>query len=299
MNGRPDVSSGEWRLREDYVARVEAAADPLRQDGFAAQVGVVLGSGLGSVAEQLDVERERPFDQIAGFKSATVAAHRGKLVHARLPRGGMRVLLLQGRLHAYEGLPMEDVVLPVATLLALGVRTLVVTNAAGGLHPDVRAGDLMAITGLLEQHLQDPLRGLLLPPAGVPTELSLRAAAHVHPFDPELARRLVEIGAREGVVVGSGVYASLWGPAYETLTEIAMFRRLGAAAVGMSTGPESALASRLGARVAGVSCITNVSREVPGTLLTHDEVIAIGQAARVRLTRLLIGFIRSLVGSGL
>jgi purine-nucleoside phosphorylase len=104
---------------------------------------------------------------------------------------------------------------------------------------------------------------------------------------------------REGVVVGSGVYASLWGPAYETLSEIALLRRLGASAVGMSTGPESALAHRLGARVAGISCITNVSREVPGALLTHEEVLAIGQAARVGLTRLLVAFIRTLAGTGL
>jgi purine-nucleoside phosphorylase len=328
-----------WRLRPDYVERVDAAVEGLSAEGYGGQIGIVLGSGLGSVVERLDCQCEKPFAEVPGFAAVTVAAHGGKLVAARLPRGGARVLVLQGRLHAYEGLAMEEVVFPIATLLGLGVRTLILTNAAGGLDPNARAGDLLALTGLIEMHWVDPLRGLLLPTEGVPSEgappaavpptgvppadvpptgvpaagvlptsapsaavpaeLALRAASHAQPFDRALARQLVETGAREGIVVGAGVYASLWGPAYETLGEIAFLRRMGAQAVGMSTGPEAAFAHRMGARVAGVSCVTNVAREVPGVPLTHDEVIEIGQAARERLAKLLVAFVRSLGGSGL
>ena len=155
---------GAWRLREDYAQRVEAGAKTLLEEGFAGRLGVVLGSGLGNFAQQLEVVHRREFASIPGFHTPSVAAHEGQLLSCKIPGTEHELLVLQGRLHAYEGHAMEDVLFPIATLLALGVEVLVLTNAAGGASPDARAGDLVALTGLLDFH-GDGLRGLVLPPA--------------------------------------------------------------------------------------------------------------------------------------
>jgi purine-nucleoside phosphorylase len=283
-----EAASG-WRLRDDYAARVEEALQSLRPDGFGAPVGLVLGSGLGTVVDRMDVAAERSFDTIPGFHAPSVMAHAGRLVQAE--HAGRAALILQGRLHAYEGLPLADVVFPVATLLGLGCRTLLLTNAAGGLHPDARAGDLMALTGLIDLHLADAGRGLVLPPAGVDPELALRAATHLPPFDRDLAYRLVDVGAAAGIPVRTGVYASLWGPNYEPAVEIGVLREMGCDAVGMSTGPETAFAVRMGAKVGGISCITNVAVEHGGDVVTHDEVVEVGAAVRDALTHLILAFL--------
>jgi purine-nucleoside phosphorylase len=286
---------GGWRLREDYAQRVQEARLHLTRRGFGGPtVALVLGSGLGNVVDRMEVEVECAFGDIPGFHAPTVQAHSGRLVQAR--HEGTRALVLQGRLHAYEGLPMEDVVFPIATLLALGCRTLVLTNAAGGLHPDMRPGDLMAITGLVDLHLVDAGRGLLLPPADSPAavEVQLRGATAKNLFDRALALRLVDLGAREGIGIRTGTYVSLWGPNYEPPAEIAQLRRLGIDAVGMSTGPEAVFAHRLGARVTGVSCITNVSVEVGQAVVTHDEVIEVGAARREDMARLMLAAIAPL-----
>lgn len=283
-----------WALRSDYAARVDATVAELREAGFGAGLGLVLGSGLGNVVDGMEVSARRGFGDIPGFHAPTVQAHHGQLVQAR--HGGVDVLVLQGRLHAYEGLDMADVVFPIATLLGLGCHTLLLTNAAGGLDPDHRAGDLMALTGLIDFHWIDATRGLLELPAGVDPELSLRAATHLPPYDRDLARRLVDTGAKEGISVRTGTYVSLWGPNYETPREIGFLRRLGAQAVGMSTGPETALAVRLGARVAGLSCITNVAVEAGGDVVTHEEVIEVGAARRDDTARLILACLPALVG---
>jgi purine-nucleoside phosphorylase len=285
----------QWRLREDYARRVEAAAAPLRGEGFGAPLAMVLGSGLGNFVDHLELTAQREFAEIPGFFAPTVQAHQGRLVQGRLPDGGGEVLVLQGRLHAYEGHPMEDVVFPVATLMALGATTLVLTNAAGGCHPDARAGDLLSLTGLMDFH-GDALRGLVLPPAEVPVELALRAGTHNRPFDRALAMRLVDVGAMAGIAVQTGTYVSLWGPNYETPREIGHFRAMGVSAIGMSTGPEASFAHRLGARVVGISCITNVAREHGVVEVTHDEVIEVGAARREDFARLLLAFGAEVLG---
>jgi purine-nucleoside phosphorylase len=282
---RPNPTSG-WRLAAAFEDRVQATVEDLSSEGFGAKVGLVLGSGLGTVVDRMQIVTARAFGDIPGFHAPSVVAHAGRLVQAR--HGTAQALVLQGRLHAYEGLAMAEVVFPIATLLGLGCETLLLTNAAGGLHPDSRPGDLVSLTGLFDLHLQDPCRGLVLPPAGEDPELAARAAAHLLPFDRALALDLVDLGAREGIAVRTGVYASLWGPNYEPPAEIGMLRRLGCDAVGMSTGPESAFAVRMGARVAGISCITNVSVEAGGDVVTHEEVVEVGAARREDLTTLLL-----------
>jgi len=278
-----------WRLREDLAQRVQASAEALKGDGFGASLGVVLGSGLGNFAEQLELSVQREFHSIEGFLTPSVQAHTGRLVQGRLSGGENEILVSQGRLHAYEGHVMEDVLFPIATMLALGVRVLVLTNAAGGVHPDARAGDLVSLTGLLDFH-GDALRGLILPPPDLPVEAALRGATHNGPFDHELAMRMVDAGTRRGIAVGTGTYASLWGPSYETPKEIGFFRSIGAVAVGMSTGPEASFAHRMGVRVAGVSCITNVAREHGVEEVSHEEVIAVGAARKEDFAQLLLAF---------
>lgn len=278
--------AGGWRLDDSFADRVRATVDDLAGAGFGARIGFVLGSGLGTVVDRMDVRASRAFGEIEGFHAPSVVAHAGRLVQGRHHRA--EALILQGRLHAYEGLTMADVVFPVATLLGLGCETLVLTNAAGGLHPDSRAGDLVALTGLLDLHLLDVGRGLVLPPAGRDAELAARSATHLGPFDRELALKLVDLGAREGIPVRTGVYASLWGPNYEPPVEIGVLRRLGCDAVGMSTGPEAAFAVRMGARVVGISCITNVAVEFGGSVVTHDEVVEVGATRREDLATLLL-----------
>jgi purine-nucleoside phosphorylase len=191
---------------------------------------------------------------------------------------------------------MEDVVFPIATLMALGIETLVLTNAAGGCHPDACAGDLLSLTGLLDFH-GDALRGLVLPPEDVPVEVALRGATHNEPFDRELALRMVDVGAQAGIPVQTGTYVSLWGPNYETPREIGFFRSIGVSAIGMSTGPEAAFARRLGIRVVGVSCITNVAKEHGVVEVTHDEVIEVGAARRDDFARLLLAFGAEVLGA--
>ncbi len=279
-----------WRLREDYAKRVRRTADALRGEGFSARMGVVLGSGLGSFADELEATVEKAFGEIEGFLAPSVKAHSGRLVQGRLPGRSSEILVLQGRLHPYEGHAMEEILFPVATMLELGVELLVLTNAAGGADPDARPGNLVSLTGLMDFH-GDALRGLVLPPDDLPVELALRAATHNGPFDRELAMRMVEAGAREGIAVATGSYVSLWGPSYETPREIGFYRRIGAAAIGMSTGPEATFAHRLGCKVVGVSCITNVAREVGVEEVSHEEVIAQGAASEEAFARLLRAFV--------
>jgi purine-nucleoside phosphorylase len=289
-----------WRLRDDYAQRVEAGAKPLREEGFRGRLGVVLGSGLGNFADQLEIVHRREFGEIPGFHAPSVAAHKGQLLACRIPNAPHELLVLQGRLHAYEGHAMEDVLFPIATLLALGVEVLVLTNAAGGASPDARAGDLVALTGLLDSH-GDALRGLVLPPvvdsSAHDAEIQLRAATHNGPFDRDLALRMVDVGAQNGIPVATGTYVSLWGPSYETPKEIGFYRSIGASAIGMSTGPEAAFAQRLGVRVVGVSCITNVAREHGVEEVSHEEVIAVGAARRKDFARLLLAFANDLLAS--
>jgi purine-nucleoside phosphorylase len=272
-----------WSLRPDYAERLDAAAAMLEGAGFTrTPVALVLGSGLGNVVDAMEVEAEVAFADVPGFHAPTVAAHRGRLVLAR-HQGH-----LQGRNHAYEGIDLAEVVFPIATLARLGATTLMLTNAAGGLHPDMRAGDLMAITDLLDLHLGDATRGLFLPPGGNPTELELRGASARRLFDRDLSQRLVEVAAEAGVPLRTGTYVSLWGPNYELAAEIGALRRVGGDAVGMSTGPEAAFAHQWGMRVVGISCITNISVEVGASVVTHDEVIEVGAQRRDDFGRLLL-----------
>lgn len=234
---------------------------------------IVLGSGLGGLAESVDEATVVPFADI-GLPDTTVPGHAGRFVAGLL--NGVDVLLQQGRLHLYEGVPVDAVVAAVRAAAGLGVRGLVVTNAAGGVNPSFVPGDLMVITDHLNLSGHNPLTGLRPP----------RFVDLLDAYTPVLRDALLEVAARQGVNVRTGVYAGLTGPSYETPAEIHMLRTLGADAVGMSTVNEVIAARAAGLAVAGVSLVTNVHRQ-GGTATDHGEVLAAAAEGGPRLVDLL------------
>jgi purine-nucleoside phosphorylase len=247
------------------------------------QVALVLGSGLGFLADRLERARRLGYDQIPGFALPTVAGHRGQLVAGAL--GDRRVLCQSGRFHGYEGHSAETVVLPVRLFADLGIDTLLLTNAAGGIHPSFRPGTLM----LLADHINLTFRnGLQGPPRPGDGRFPDMSAA----YDPVLRALAREVARAEGIALAEGVYAGVPGPSYETAAEIRMLRRLGADAVGMSTVLEVTAARAEGLRCLAISTITNLAtglgRNQP---LTHDEVVATAAEAGRQLGRLVAGII--------
>ncbi len=288
MNARLALFSDRWR------DRVAGAVDFLQQRGFDGRVGLILGSGLGNFVDVVEDADHIAYGDIPGFHSPTVAEHSGRLVCGRA--AGVPVVIMQGRLHPYEGLPHDELLLPTAVLACLGIDAAVVTNAAGGLNRYFAPGDLMAIRDQLDLHLADPLRGLLAAPMGDPGAAALgRRGGLADLYDPALARKLVAAAARCGVPMHSGTYASMPGPAYEAKAEIGMLRRLGCDAVGMSTAPETVLLKRLGVSPVGLSCITNPARETGQPELSHADVVEVGAMVRDRMATLLLEFLPDLV----
>ncbi len=277
MDDRLDLLSDVWR------DRVATAAGWLQKRGYHGQAGLILGSGLGNFVDAIDDPMICDYGNIPGFAKTSVAEHAGRLVCGEA--AGVRVVVMQGRLHPYEGLPARELLLPTAVLACLGIEAAVVTNAAGGLNRFYQPGDLMVIRDQLDLHLRDPLRGLL---REKPTD---RPGKGSGTFDAVLARELTSVGAQVGVPMHSGTYVSMWGPAYETKAEIGWLKRAGCDAVGMSTAPETVLLSRLGVTVVGLSCITNPARETGQPELSHTDVVEVGRMVRDRMARLLLAFL--------
>lgn len=269
------------RLADDVTAAARHLEGCIRQPP---QVMVVLGSGLGGLADEVTDAVRIPYDEIPGFAAPTVAGHRGMLVAGRLE--GVSCMVMQGRYHLYEGHTAADVVRPVRAAAALGARTLLVTCAAGGLNARFRGGDLM----LLDDHVNllgyNPLIG---PVAGSEPRFPDMAA----PYDRSLQDIAQEVARSEGIRLRRGVYCALTGPSYETRAEVRMLRRFGDA-VGMSTVPEVLAARSMDMRVLGISLITNPAAGLaPGTL-DHQEVIGAGAQAADRFGRLVRGVLRRL-----
>ncbi|HEX6924760.1 MAG TPA: purine-nucleoside phosphorylase [Longimicrobiaceae bacterium] len=239
---------------------------------------LVLGSGLGTVAEELSDPVRLPYAEIPGFPRTTVDGHAGALTVGILE--GVELAVLTGRWHLYEGWSPSQVVAPLRALSSLGANLLLLTNAAGGIRPGMRPGDLMIIADHLNLMGRNPLVG---PSAGVRPCFPDMSAA----YDPEVRRQLAACALGAGISVDEGVYAALPGPSYETPAEIAMLRRLGADAVGMSTVPEVIAARALEMRVGAISCITNVASGLAPGPLSHAEVLRVGAQVRDRLATLL------------
>lgn len=277
-SGRSDV--GAWTL--DLEAAV--AAIRTHWSGEAA-LGVILGTGLGDLAEEMAAAAIVPYRDIPGFPRSTAPAHKGRLVCGTL--AGRPVVVLQGRSHLYEGYAPADLCLPVRVLGALGVKTLVITNAAGGLNPRYSVGDVMSI----DDHIC--FMGLTcISPASAAWHGRIgRPAPRL--YEESLIRQATAIACSEGFVLQCGVYVGVTGPSYETRAEYRAFRRLGGDCVGMSTVPEVLTAVACGMRVLGLSTVTNVARPDAPTTVSADEVAQVAAAALPKVRRIIHGLATS------
>ena len=251
---------------------------------------LVLGSGLGSLADEIQDAVRIPYEEIPGFPRSTVAGHAGALVAGIWE--GVEVVAMQGRFHLYEGWDPTAVALPIRALSALGARTLLITNAAGGVRPGMQPGDLMLIADHINLTGRNPLMG----PVVVGEE---RFPDMSDPYDARFREVAEEVALDRGIPVDQGVYCAVLGPSYETPAEIRMLARLGADAVGMSTVPEVIVARALGVRVLGISCITNLAAGLGLEPLSHDEVMEVGARVRDRLADLLRGVLPRIASSNL
>lgn len=237
------------------------------------KIGIVLGSGLGIYIDQIQNKTVISYDEIPHFKRTSVEGHSGALIIGDVR--GVPVVAMQGRVHAYEGYAMEDIVLPVRTLALLGVEILFLTNASGGINADFHPGDLVTISDHINLSGRNPLVGPNIP------ELGPRFPDMGNAYDRELRELLHSVGKNHHVDMKSGVYCSVLGPTYETPAEIRMLRIVGADLVGMSTVPEVIAANHLGLKVAGVACVTNYAAGIKQEKLSHADVKKVAEKAMV------------------
>lgn len=247
------------------TAAARAAANAIRgRVGVEPRVGIILGSGLGGIADAIADPVRIPYAAVPGFPSATVVGHSGQLIVGTL--GGTPVAALAGRFHMYEGHEAALAAFPVRVLDALGARTLIVSNAAGSARAAVGPGSIVLLTDQINFMFRNPLTGPV-------EDGDLRFPDMSAPYDAELRALALRVAAERGIAVAEGVYLALLGPTYETPAEVRMFIRLGAHVIGMSTVPEVIVARARGMRVLGFSCVTNLACGLAAAPITHDEVI--------------------------
>ena len=258
-----------------------AARRILRATNLRPELALVLGSGFHRVPERIGIEAQISYATLPGFPRPSVEGHSGTLLIGRL--GHVPLMVLSGRAHYYEGHAMEAVTFPVRVLAAVGIRDLLLTNAAGGINPAFHPGEFMRIADHINFMGVNPLRGT--DGSGRTRFVDLSCA-----YDPRLARLLDRAASRVKTRLRRGVYIAVAGPSYETPAEIRAFARLGADAVGMSTVPEVVVARQCGLRVAGLSCITNSVAGVVHRPLSHQDVLAAGERVSAKATRLIEAF---------
>lgn len=244
------------------------------------KVGLILGSGLGSLGDKIQDSTIIPYEKIPNFPVSTVEGHKGQLIIGEL--GGKTVVAMQGRFHYYEGYPLKDVVFPVRVIIGLGIDTLIVTNAAGGVDKNFVPGDLMIIKDHINFTGQNPLIGKNL------DELGPRFVDMTRAYDKELIDLAKRIGNKLSIPLQEGIYMWFTGPTYETPAEVQVASILGASAVGMSTVPEVIVANHQGVKVLGISCITNMAAGILDKPLNHEEVIETSMLVKDKFERLLI-----------
>jgi purine-nucleoside phosphorylase len=270
----------------DPAARVEAAARSIADRvGAVPEIAIVLGSGLGQLAGRLEGARRIPYAEIAGFPRTTVVGPQGELVAGTL--GGAALLVQSGRFHLYEGHAAETVALPVRVMAALGVRTLILTNAAGGIRRTFSRGALMMIADHVNLTFRNPLIGPVLPGEERFPDMS-------EPYDGALRALAREVARERSIALEEGIYMQLLGPSYETPAEVRMAERLGADAVGMSTAVEVIAARARGMRCLAFSTITNPAAGITGERLSHAEVMEVAARVAGDLERLVEGIVGGL-----
>lgn len=248
----------------DYE-KIKAAADYIRtRISLRPTIGLVLGSGLGGYADTLEEAVRIPYSEIPNFPVPTIPGHSGALVFGR--KCGQEVVVLQGRIHYYEGLTQREITLPIRVLAALGIKTVVLTNACGGVNLGFKPGDLMLISDHINFSGANPLIGPNM------DEFGVRFPDMSDLYTASLRSKIKETAQKAGISLQEGVYAMYSGPNYETPAEIRMFRIMGADTVGMSTVPEAIVAGHCGMQVVGISCVTNMAAGVLPVKLSHAEV---------------------------
>lgn len=251
------------------------------------RLGVVLGSGLGGVADAVEDGVEIPYSEIPHFVTSTVQGHEGKLIIGSCQ--GVDVVLMKGRMHFYEGYSMEEVTLPVRVFRLMEIRSLILTNASGGVAPHLSTGSLMALTDHINLMGENPLRGQN------DERFGPRFPDMTGVYTPAYLEAAHEVAREIGVVLHEGVYMALRGPTYETPAEIRMMRKLGADAVGMSTVPEATVARHCGIKVLAISCITNVAAGLSNAEINHEEVMSVGKHAGKQLAELIVRVVPRIV----
>ncbi len=250
------------------------------------KLALVLGSGLGDFAKEIDVEKVIEYKDIVDFPVSTVVGHKGQYIFGKV--NGVPIVAMQGRVHYYEGYPMTDVVLPTRLMKMMGAEILFLTNAAGGVNTNYEAGDFMLIKDQIAALVPSPLIGPNIDALGV------RFPDMSHIYDPELSQTIRETAKSLDIKLQEGVYMQFTGPAYESPAEIVMSRAVGADAVGMSTACEAIAAVHMGMKVVGISCISNLAAGMSGKPLNHEEVQEIANKVSVNFKKLVAASINNL-----
>lgn len=274
---------GEWEKLRRGLAFIRKKTD------FVPRVAVVLGSGLGAFADGLDIRAAVSYHEIPGFPVSTVSGHAGRLVFGYI--GAMPVVVMQGRVHYYEGYSMEEVVRPIRLMKLLGARALVLTNAAGGIAETLPAGSFMLLKDHIASLMPSPLLGENV------AEIGTRFPDMSAVYDAEFRRLVKQAAAENGIDLHEGVYLQTSGPQYETPAEVAMFARWGADAVGMSTACEAIAARHAGMRVCAISCISNKAAGLAEQPLSHEEVKETADRVSARFKRLLFETVLTVGGA--
>jgi len=266
-------------------ARIEKAADFIKtKSGFEPEIGIILGTGLGSLGDYIEVVSSIDYAEIPEFPVSTVFGHSGRLILGWLE--GKKVIAMQGRFHFYEGYTMQEVTIPVRVMKQLGIRLLIASNAAGGLNPSFQAGDIMIITDHINFMGTNPLIGPNLEDFGP------RFPDMSEVYDQEMVGLLDKVAASQGTKVHKGVYGAVSGPNYSTKAELYMMIRLGSDTVGMSTVPEAIVARHCGLKVAGISCITDMA--IPDNMIppTHEEIVKVAESVKPKFVALVKQFVK-------
>lgn len=269
-----------------FYNQVSESVEFLKEKGVnSVQIGVILGSGLGSLVESVHNRIDIPYQDIPHFPLSQVEGHAGQLVYGSI--GDKSVLMMQGRFHYYEGFSMKEVTYPIYCMKLLGITHLIVTNACGAINEELQPGDIMLIDDFINGVSDNPLRGVNDERFGV------RFPDMSTPYDPKLQELAHEL-FNSDKPLKKGVYAYFQGPYYESKAEIQMYKRLGADAIGMSTVPETIVGNYLGLKVLGLSCITNMATGIRKTKHSHQEVVEIAQLTSQKLTQLVKSIIENI-----
>lgn len=269
-----------------FLHMEEARAAIAARTDVKPKVGLILGSGLGSLADEIEGSSQIPYEEIPHFSVSTVEGHAGRLVLGTL--SGAPVAAMQGRVHYYEGYSMQQITFPVRVMKALGCDTLIVTCACGGLNPNFRAGDIMLINDFINLMGEDPLRGANQPLLGP------RFPAMVGALTPSLLQLARQVGQELAIPLQEGVYSPISGPSYNTSAELRMLQILGSDAVGMSTVPEIMVARHMGLNVLGIACVTDMALPDDPVELTHEQVMETAARTRPLFTALVKGVLERL-----